>query len=364
MTLVVQNEGSFPAGGIMMVPDLKINGLTPDLDGELIKVKFSARNKKTVQVVARGRTLYITGGAPQDRVIITTKRAKKQKWGDRCARVCGLFTDGGFMTVKIEGTLDKLQTTGLVRQVVVKRGNLGQDSRSRLFDLRFSSNNRAVIKTFGVPLPSPYTLFSKLADGATRAARKPPTNSTLRGGIVCGNILVGQAYYTNDFNGILSTNGAIPEYVVPGSQRGMNVLVAKQGRIGTQQVPHWIAAQYVRRTICTKNAKVNDGGDIVNFSYYLTGTAPNTKQYSVLAMAARRIADSSTNNVNTQVICGHEPTLQRPWLVTNWVSETVIGTIRNIKGGELLQGTFRMARPPKKINTKLNQSRAIIGNSP
>jgi len=346
--LDVQNEGSFAAGNILMVPDLKVNGITNDVDGELIRVQYKPKNKTTAQAIARGRTLYITGGSPKDRLMVTTKRPKKTKWIDHGARICGIISDSGFMAVKVEGTLDRLQCTGVVRQVMTKRGDLGQDSRTMLFDVRFDGNDKAVIKTVGAPV--------------TRTNNLGQPVSVMISGNIRGNILVGRAFYTNDFNGVLSTNGTMPEYIVNNSQRGVNVLAAMQGNIGSSSARRWIAAKYVKRTVSTWRMRTNTGGDIVNYAYYLTGAANTKKGYSLLAMTARMIADTSSNQVNTAVVCGHDPALQRPWLVTNWVSQPVVYTIGNVKGSELLQGTFRLAKPPKKVKSKLDKAKYIIGN--
>ncbi|MCX7001747.1 MAG: hypothetical protein NTV22_00565, partial [bacterium] len=270
------------------------------------------------------------------------------KWVDRGAVICGVVSDSGFMTVKVEGSLDRLLCTGVVRQVMTRRGNLGQDSRTMLFDVRIGSDNKAVIKAVGATVARTNNLGQSFA--------------MMISGNIRGNILVGQAYYTNDFNGVLSTNGAMPEYIVSGSQRGVNVLAAMQGNIGSDSVRRWIAAKYVKRTVSTWRMKTNTGGDIVNYAYYMTGAANTKKGYSLQAMNARMITDSSSNQVNTTIVYGHDPALQRPWLVTNWVSQPVVYTIGNVKSSELLQGTFRLAKPPNKVKTKLDKAKYIIGN--
>jgi len=305
------------AGKIVVVEDLGIgkDNMTPDGDGDLIRVTY--KSKTGGQIMAKGRTLYVTGGSPKDKIIVKVK--KTVKGTDRACRISGIISDSGFRNVKIQGTLDKLLADGFVKKIMTKSGSLGHQCRTRLHNVRFDCDQgRSLIKV-------------KLGD-------------------LNANILSGTLNVDPGFNGVLSTNGTIPMTIA--TRKGIKMINVKGGNVGIDSIPRWVDAESVRKIIA--KPKKFQGGEVIDYSYFLTGEEKVGKGFSIKKMIANMIADSSGSNAYTRTICGYDTSID-PLQVTTWTNVPVKYTLGKIKvKGGLVEGTFVLKKQPLK--------KKIVGN--
>ncbi len=120
----------------------------------------------------------------------------------------------------------------------------------------------------------------------------------------------------------------------------------KGGHVGIDGIPRWTDADSVRKVIV--KPKKLQGGDIINYSYFLTGEEKAGKGFSIKKMIANIIADTSGTNNFTRTVCGYDPSID-PLQVTSWTNVPVKYTLGKIKAkGGLVEGTFVLKKQPKK----------------
>ena len=307
----IGNKKPIPAGKVIVVPDLGIGkeNMTPDGDGDLIMVIY--KSKTGGQINAKGRTLFITGGAAADKLIVKVK--KTVKGTDRACRIAGIITDGGFVNLKIQGTLDKLLADKPVRKIMTKFGSLGHKCRTRLHNVRFDSLlGNSIIK--------------------------------IKFGDLNANVFSGQLDIDPEFNGVLSTNGSLPMTI--DTRKGIKMINVKGGNVGFGKTKRWLDADYLRKIIV--KPKRFDGGDIVDYAFLLTGEEKINKGFSIGKMMVAAIYDTSNSNKSTMSVCGYDSEID-PRTVDLWTNLPVKYTIGKIKvKGGPVEGMFILKKEPLK----------------
>ena len=293
---------SFDAGAVTVVED-DLEAENPkdfvkDFDDDLIYVKYISKTGGEIR--AEGRTLIIDDGSAKDKLMVTVKAAKGE--GDGVCRISGIICNGDLGMVKVMGTVDKLIVNGSLSKLMLKGGSLGHNCKTKLHNVRFES---AAGK-------------SKI----TLVAGKNKTNKKIIPANVFANILCGE----------LKDDNSIDPQI-------LKMIAIKGGNLGIENVKRRIDAEAVS-TILVK-AK-GDGGDILDYSFYLTGEEKPGKKMSFKKLLANNIIDSSTSN--SYFICGYDINANyNPYDVsgTNWLSHQVESGFGKIiiKGGDI-NGTY------------------------
>lgn len=310
--LKVANEEPVYAAAVLVVPDLQLgkNVINHDLDGDLISVSY----KGAGQIRAQGRTLFVTGGSPKDKLSLKVKAV--QKGTDRGARMCGVFTDSGFGSVQVAGALDRFEADGAVKKLRLRNGSLGQPCLTRLNFVRFAS-----------------------------AAGKSAVQ--IKGGGVRANMLVG----TQAPDGSVATRGALKTLAVSG------------GDIGSPLGRRWLQASSIG-TVVAKGSK-RRGGVVVDYSFYLTGETKPGSGLSIGKMMVFALADTSGGNTNVHIVCGHDALLN-PLQQATWAGVpvgTTLGAL-SVRGG-LSEGTVVVDRLPGKYALPgINKVKWIVSGIP
>jgi hypothetical protein len=320
----VGNEKPLYAGEVMVVPDLAANNLwEEDLDGDLVRVTY--KSKVGGQLTVKGRTLYISNGDAKDKLIIKAKPQKNSSTANKSTDIAGIISDSGFTVVKVMGNVDRLQTDGITRKIILKNGSLGHACRTRLHNVRFNS-------TLGK------TLVKVIV------------------GNIHANILSGTVEYDPGFNGILSTNGTIP--VTIKTREGVKVMMVKGGQLGVDGIRRWTDAAFVKKAMAKAKKKI--GGGIIDYSFLMTGEYKPGKLSSMVAYIANDVFDSSGTNGNAFVVCGHDPSLAGNQKV-NWAEQPVQYNVKKVLSkGTTLEGTFVLKTQPKKVKAKGTNNATFI----
>ncbi|MCX7847705.1 MAG: hypothetical protein N2595_06735 [bacterium] len=296
--LKVADEEPVYAASVLVVPDLQLGqGVTNyDLDGDLISISYKPAGGG--QIRAQGRTLFISGGAPKDKLSVKVKAV--QKGTDRSARICGVFTDGGFGSVQVAGSLDRFEADGAVKKLRLRNGSLGQPCLTRLNFVRFAS-----------------------------AAGKSAVQ--IKGGGLRANVLIG----TQTPGGQVATRGALKTLAVSG------------GDIGSPLGRRWLQASSIG-TLVAKGSK-RRGGVLSDYSLYLTGETKQGSGVSIGKMMVFAMADTSGAGTNVTIVCGHDPALN-PLQQPTWPGVPVQHTLGalSVRGG-LSEGTIVVDRLPEKL---------------
>jgi len=317
LQLAVGGGLEFNAGCITVVKDnLKTNPdeFVKDLDDDLIYVKYIP--KANGEIRAEGRTLFIEDGNAKDKLIIKVKPAKGT--GDGVCRISGIICNGDLGKIKIPGTLDRLIVNGSLKKLILKGGTLGHNCKTKLHNVRFRSDaGKSLIKTVAVK----NKLDKKFI----------PAN-------VFANILCGE----------LNDDGTIePEILKTISIAG--------GNLGLENVRKKLDAKAVGNLIVKQKKDVN--GDIIDYSFYLTGEEKQGSGMSFKKIMANNILDS--NSSNSYFVCGYDSDIKTnsfPYDVsgntwTNHIVKYNFGKII-VKGSEL-NGTFVIKDwAPKKGKAK------------
>jgi len=316
----------FDAGKItVMETDLKTKdpkAFIKDLDDDQIYVKYTS---KTGDIYAQGRTIFIENGSVKDKLIVKVKAAKGT--GDGVCRISGIICNGDLGMVKIPGTLDKLIVNGVLKKVMLKGGVLGHDCKTKLHNVRFKSDaGKSQIKVM---------------------AGKNKKDKTTIPADVFANVLCGE----------LMDDGSIEPEI-------LKAISIVGGNLGIENVKRKLDAEAIGSVLV--KAKKDIGGDIVDYSFYLTGEEKQGKGMSVKKVLANNIIDSTTSN--SYFICGYDTEIKTnsfPYEVfgTNWLNHIVnynFGKII-IKGSDL-NGTFVIKDwAPKK--GKVKQVKAKIAGT-
>ncbi|MCP4607805.1 MAG: hypothetical protein GY845_03710, partial [Planctomycetes bacterium] len=304
------NDKILSAGHVIVVRDLGIGkyNMTVDDDGDLIKVIYKSETGGRIE--AKGRTLYVTGGSPTDKIIV---KVKKAVLGDKSCRISGIITDGGFVNAKVQGTLDKFLADGPVRKLMTKFGSLGHKCKTKLHNVRFDSDaGKSFVK------------------------------------VICGdvnaNVFSGKLNVDPEFNGVLSTNGTIPMSIE--ARKGIRIMKVKGGYLGIDGTPRWVDADHVRNVIVKPKKLI--GGNVIDYSFQLTGEEKLGKSVSIRKIISDLIVDTSGSNAFSKTICGYDESIN-PQYVTNWFELPVKYTIKKIKViGGLTEGSFILKKEPLK----------------
>jgi hypothetical protein len=109
-------------------------------------------------------------------------------------------------------------------------------------------------------------------------------------------------------------------------------------------------AAFVRKLLGKKQRKV--GGDMVNFSLFLSGEYKPAADYSIQTMLVDSVVDTSGSNLYSVVACGYGPGLDLQDRAT-YTNQPVKFSIRKIKSkGDLFEGTYVVEEQPAKKKIK------------
>ncbi len=304
LELVIEPNLKLNAGNVTVVEtDLKINPKTfvEDLDGDLIYVKYIS--KADGKLRTEGRTLFIENGNANDKLIIKVKPAKGK--GDGVCRISGIFCNGDLGMIKIPGSLDRLIVNGSLKKLMLKGGSLGHNCKTKLHNVKFRSNaGKSLIKT---------------------VARKNKLDKKVIPANVFANILCGE----------INDEGTIELEV-------LKMISIVGGNLGIENNRKTLDAKAVANVIV--KPKNNIDGNIIDYSFYLTGEEKQGGGMSFKKIMANNIIDS--NSSNSYFICGYDTDIKTNsfphdvsgdnW--TNYVVKYNFGKI--IVKDSVLNGTF------------------------
>ena len=294
----------FNAGAVIVIEDnLKTNPeeFVKDLDDDLIYVKYIPKAGGVLRT--EGRTLFIEDGNAKDKLIIKVKPAIGK--GDGVCRISGIICNGDLGMIKIPGDLDKLIVNGSLKKLMLKGGSLGHNCKTKLHNVRFrSAAGKSLIKTVA---------------GKNKLDKKViPAN-------VFANILCGE----------INDDGTIEPEI-------LKMLSIVGGNLGLENNRKKLDAKAVANVILKPKNNLN--GDIIDYSFYLTGEEKVGGGMSVKKIMANNIIDS--NSSNSYFICGYDTDIKTnsfPYDVsgTNWLNHEVEYNFGKIivKGSDL-NGTF------------------------
>jgi len=249
---------SFGAGTVTVVDDdLEVENPTDfvrDFDGDLIYVKYISKTGGEIR--AEGRTIFIDDGSADDKLMVTVKAAKGE--GDGVCRISGIICNGDIGMVKVMGTVDKLIVNGSLSKLMLRGGSLGHNCKTKLHNVRFES---AAGK-------------SKI----TLVAGKNKTNKKIILANVFANILCGKL---NDDNSI--------------EPQILKMLAIKGGNLGIENVKRRIDAEAVSIIMVKPKGK---GGDILDYSFYLTDEEKPGRNMSFKKLIANNIIVMIKSNLN------------------------------------------------------------------
>ena len=270
------NSDSIVADAVTVVDDLALNGLpTIDFDGDLIYIKYVT--KAGGKIVSKGRSLYIEGGSPKDRIIIKVKAAKG--YGDGVAALCGIISDNSLNAITVMGDLDRLQIDGTLNKLMLKGGSLGRPNATVRYNARFNA----------LQVKSKAKIMLK--------AGKNKTTKTVLLANCYANILAGE---------LKSEPNNVEKYA------GLKMLKINGGNLGVKYddinkltFRHWLSAIYAD-IIMVKPKASSYGGDTFDYSFYFTGESKYGKGSFKTLYLYKGVDDSSANNNNSHFVCGYD----------------------------------------------------------
>ncbi len=293
--------GSAPitdAGTAIVVNDLSTDKNVParDLDSDLIYVNYRGTGK----LISQGRTLTILNGSPYDKLTVNVKSFAKDS--DGVCNISGIIADNGLASIKVKGNIDRVWSDSTIKSVVIKGGDLGYKCKSKLHNVRFKSdeNNSKII---------------------VRAIKQNKTKTSVGGNI-----------YANILCGSLNSNGSID------SLDHLKLLYVKGGDIGSDAVPRWLDARSIKKIIA--KPKLNTGGQIIDYSFYLTDETKPDSNVSIEKIVGDSIIDTSDFNDSLFIICGYPENID-PHTVSDWSAVNVGYSLGKLLVKSMpLEGTF------------------------
>jgi len=335
---------------VTVVEDLKFDLHNPklfteDFDGDAIFIKY--KSKAGSKLTTKGRTIFIKGGSPLDKLMIKVKPNKdKSKLGDGTARICGVISDSGLKMIKTFTSIDMIQADENVGKVILK-GSLGFISDTWRYNVRF---------------PAP-VLKSKTKIMTKIVKSKKTKQFMAETGNIYANILIGKL--KDDVNsGVLESD----PYTLSDTEElgGIVMLAAKGGNVGVDKATaENYNIKYTKRrltaghikTVMAKPKKIV-GGKIVDYSFYLDNEYKPAKLLSNVKMLASNFVDSSGGNSNMFFVFGYDSdAIKSPSTITNWVGQNVKYNFKKIiiksgslKGTIVTKGPVDKAKQIKKID--------------
>jgi hypothetical protein len=281
-----------------VVRDLKIGQGIFNYDIDMDAINVLVKSKANPQVTVKGRTLYIENGGQDDIVKVKVKWAKDT--GDRAAKICGIFTDGGLKQVNIRGSLDRLEVTGMVKAVKLKLGSLGQRNRSLLDYIRFK------------------TYFNK-------------TMIKVKDGDVNANMAVNSMYDED-----------------PAGSGGLKALMVVGGNFGMEGTGRWLRAASIAKVL-VKDRKAK-GGTFADYALFLNDECIPGSDLSIKQFRANMVVDSSLLERHTKVVCGYDRNeIPDPRDIISWRDQPVEHSVgKIIIKGLVFEGTYVLDKPPVK----------------
>ena len=328
------------AGIVTVVEDLAYDPANPklfseDFDGDTIYIKYKSKNGGELNV--QGRTLYITGGSPLDKLMIKVKPAKA-KTGDGTAIICGVISDSGLKMIKSFTSIDMIQADENVGKIILK-GSLGLPTDSWRYDVRFPA-----------PLLKAKTKIMTKIVKSKKTKQFLPETGNIYAGILAGKL-------KDDVKaGELESD----PFTLSDSEElgGIIMLAAKGGSIGIDKdtkeefnikySKRSLTAGYIKKVMAKPKKIV--GGKIADYSFYLDNEFKAGKLISCIKMLASDFVDSSAGNSNMFFVMGYDSeNIKSPSTVTNWVGQEIKYNFKKIivKSGQL-EGTIVTKGPVDK----------------
>ncbi len=303
-----------------IIDDLKTDG-TPstDFDNDSIYVKYIT--KYAGKCEAKGRTLFVTDGSHDDKLIV---KIKSTLGSDGVADICGVFSDSGLKKVRIKGGLDKLQLDGILGSLILEGGSLGRPNDSLRYNVRFNA------------------LTTKSKSKIMVKAGKNKSFKIVIPANVNANILVGELE-------------AEPNIVK--ALAGLKLLKIIGGNLGVEfdviskvTSRHWLNAKYADNIMVKPKFDIF-GGKTFDYSFYFTGEIFPTKNSFKKMYLYHGVNDSSDNNQdNTTIVCGYDA-LINPVQITgsSWTNEVVKFGFGKIMTKNKIQGTVVIKSKAKQV---------------